>query len=153
MRGRALKDIGTWKTPLDPFPDGARLCAGTSHRDTATVGLAHDRPRQPHRRAGYSPVVFTAEIHAGQRWQSSSARDDIIDIVRQVDDGLWLVRTELHSLRRDDGGLRQGELLAADQRRATGELTTETSEPLRGTDHGYVGHDDLVVINDREPNH
>ena len=35
---------------------------------------------------------------AGQRWQAEGAPLDVIDIVRQVDDGVWLVRTELGSM-------------------------------------------------------
>ncbi len=37
--------------------------------------------------------MITAEIHAGQRWRASSAGDDIIEIVRPIEDWLWLVRT------------------------------------------------------------
>jgi hypothetical protein len=45
-----------------------------------------------------NPAV-ACSLHAGQRWQATGARDDIIDIVRPVEDEwLWLVRTELGSM-------------------------------------------------------
>jgi hypothetical protein len=43
----------------------------------------------------YVHDVATAEIHEGQRWRGTSARNEIVEVVRQVDDWLWLVRTDV----------------------------------------------------------
>ena len=42
--------------------------------------------------------MISVEIHVGQRWQTEAAPADLIDIIEQVDEWLWLVRTELGCL-------------------------------------------------------
>lgn len=37
--------------------------------------------------------MIAAEIQPGQRWHATSGPDDVIEIVRPIEEWLWLVRT------------------------------------------------------------